>query len=871
MAVTESTTTTAQLSPLTIVAVRSDALTLPTIDGALALPLGPDELEVLSALAGTGRFEATTPEHHAFLTALDERHLLLPPTTTTRSLVVGPEPTPPAVALPPDDVELFATTPAILAVTPRGFAALDHDGGTVAVLSTVELLVLAGYRAPATRPAALALTEAVLGARAFDEATHDRATARLLGTGLLRLSGTEGRMGQALREKKSNDMRAAVIKNMQLRAAVDRRLAELHEAERAREARTGVTRTKIIPIHNQGSSPPLSLGMIFAYVDAFEGGRLTERYLPWPDWVAPRRSADELTAEPAIFLFTDYLWSHGQNLEISKAVKERSPGSLTIHGGPDCPSYEADVEEYFAANPHVDVAVHGEGEVTTAELLAALPDGVPGDAPLDLRPLAGVPGLSFRDGDRVVHTGRRERLSDLDVLPSPYLTGVFDAYREVPEISVTLETNRGCPYGCTYCDWGSNINARIRKFDLDRVLGELEWCAVNHVQGIGLADANFGIFERDVDIAARVVELKAEHGYPKACTGSYAKNTVKHLEKIIRGWIDGGIVTLGVLSLQTMDPDTLDAVRRSNIKTEKYDQLAREFRRNDLPLYVDLMMGLPGQTFGSFVDDLQACIDREVQAKIHETALLVNSPMNEPAYRETHGIQIRRPGAAGTVTPDALVIVQTNSMSRQDFEDMRRLRRMYLFCENFGVLRHVSRFVRHETGVREVDVYERLRRAATEEPWRWPAGAYLVDMIHDLMCAPVSWRPFVEEVGEFVRTEIGVPDSSALRTVLDVQHALLPSTGRHYPATIELEHDYAAWHAEVLAAKFSTEDWPSEVAPLSTFGPATFTVDDPWSLSDHMLGGNLEGAWFDTWDLDSPVARPGPLSRSKLDPDELWS
>ena len=79
-----------------------------------------------------------------------------------------------------------------------------------------------------------------------------------------------------------------------------------------------------------------------------------------------------------------------------------------------------------------------------------------------------------------------------------------------------LETNRGCPYGCTFCDWGSATQSRIRKFDLDRVFAELEWCATHKVHQVFLADANFGIFERDVEIAEKVAELKLEHGYPRA-------------------------------------------------------------------------------------------------------------------------------------------------------------------------------------------------------------------------------------------------------------------------------------------------------------------------------------------------------------------
>ena len=49
---------------------------------------------------------------------------------------------------------------------------------------------------------------------------------------------------------------------------------------------------------------------------------------------------------------------------------------------------------------------------------------------------------------------------------------------------------------------GFGNNVQIRKFDLDRVFAEIEWCAKSKVRSI-CADANFGIFARDVDIAHR--------------------------------------------------------------------------------------------------------------------------------------------------------------------------------------------------------------------------------------------------------------------------------------------------------------------------------------------------------------------------------
>jgi radical SAM superfamily enzyme YgiQ (UPF0313 family) len=162
---------------------------------------------------------------------------------------------------------------------------------------------------------------------------------------------------------------------------------------------------------------------------------------------------------------------------------------------------------------------------------------------------------------------------------------------------VTLETNRGCPYGCTFCDWGSATTSRVRKYDIDRVFGELQWCSDMRITSVSVADANFGMFARDVDIAAELARVRSTSDFPRAFGVSYAKNTVKHLEQIIGMLTDAGVMSQGVLSLQSMDADTLQVVHRSNIKTERYDALAAWMRSAKLP-WVELMMGLPGMTVG---------------------------------------------------------------------------------------------------------------------------------------------------------------------------------------------------------------------------------------------------------------------------------
>ncbi|MDZ7783945.1 MAG: radical SAM protein [Halioglobus sp.] len=287
-----------------------------------------------------------------------------------------------------------------------------------------------------------------------------------------------------------------------------------------------------------------------------------------------------------------------------------------------------------------------------------------------------------------------------------------------------LETNRGCPFGCTFCDWGSATLSRVRKFNIDRVFEEIEWCARNQIQTASFADANFGMLERDVSIAEKIAEMKRTYGYPKTVATNYAKNNVKHLRKIIEIFASVEILTKGVVSLQSMDEVTLKVIDRSNIKLEKYNELTTEFRQAHLPLAADIMMGLPGSTPRSFFNDLQECTDRDVRVRANPTLLLTNSPMNDPQYREEHGI-VAKPGD---------ILMETASYTREEWHDMNELRMAFNLFDNWGVLRYVGRFVRSATGMGEVEFYDRLRRQALRHPDDWPV------VVTTLKTLETTWR-----------------------------------------------------------------------------------------------------------------------------------
>ncbi len=837
--------------------------------------LGEDDLHALAAIDATG-----APPPGADLSRLVADGWVRPGPADPPTATAAPGPTPPAAPGPAVPVEGWLRLPHVLTCALRRGRFIFHDqhGRPVAALDADELALLAGFATAATLPTAVERWQAVRPRPAADPTAT---IAGFVAAGLLVPADVEAPVEAPPEPSTTAEPTGGWTSARRL---VD----QMDAADAAYRAARGLTgrepRPAVVPVSHTAPifdrgwhivSPNLGLGLIFAYADVHEGGRLHDRYDFTLQWMPRRRTIKRILAEhgPSVFLFSNYLWSLSENLEVSALVKELSPESVTVHGGPSTPKYDADTARFLARHPHVDVAVRGEGELTTAELLDALDGRVAGrlDRPdRGLAPLRDVAGLTYRSDDGPVRTPDRDRFAELDAIPSPYLTGLFDGYANGAARFVILESNRGCPYGCTFCDWGSATLSRIRKFDHERVDAELEWCARNQVSTLLLADANFGIFPRDVEIAQRIVDLKQRFGYPLAVTICFAKNTAKYLQPIIQLFIDNGILTEGNLALQSTDAGTLATIARKNIKTETYVQVAEEFRQAGLPLITDLIIGLPGSTVDSFAEDLQFCIDNQVTSRMVRLEVLVNSPMNDPAYRSEHRIVPVVEPADITGGRRALVL-STATYTRADLGRMLRLRDIMTVAENVGLYRHAALWVHHVTGRREIDLYRLIDDRCRAEPERWPLLLWSLRHLVHLAVPPLSWPQLHEEFGRFLVEEAGAPPGSALDTVLAVCTALAPALHRPFPETVALPHDYAAWYHEAFAARRRPGGrWREEVPPLDSFGPGTLTVSDPLQVTGLIDGSRpvRDGETVD-WELRSEVSRSAAMRHIEHTPEEL--
>ncbi|GAG96507.1 unnamed protein product, partial [marine sediment metagenome] len=249
-------------------------------------------------------------------------------------------------------------------------------------------------------------------------------------------------------------------------------------------------------------------------------------------------------------------------------------------------------------------------------------------------------------------------------------------------------------------------------------------------------------------------------------------------------------------------------------------------------------------------------IDRDIPARINHTTMLVNSPMNNPEYRTEHQIETGTALGPGKMP----ILVSTKTYTRDDLEVMLNVRQLYILLDNFGVLRLCSRFMRQQTGMQEMDFYQKLLDIAgrPQKQVQWPVLNTLVNWGQHLMTPVYSWALVLDELRLFLVQECGVPDDGALDSILMAQHALLPAHGRAYPYSVELSHDVVAWHTQMLAAKAAGHwrDWQMVVPPLSEFPAGRLDVNDKDGWVTDMLGCELElSSAGVNWDMDSGIGR----------------
>jgi len=345
------------------------------------------------------------------------------------------------------------------------------------------------------------------------------------------------------------------------------------------------------------------------------------------NWIEPMvRQEDEDTCMQYLrdnggvdyFVISVYSWNVDHHHKLAKRVKREWPDCTIIAGG-----YE--VTTKWEQHDYIDKIVIGDPETVFAKIV----DGV----------------ITEKVTTNYLREWNTSAILDNHV---EYHNMVASTHLyEGEKLAYVYETNRGCPYSCTFCAWGDANRKKIIPKELDVIKQELDVLLKSNITVLRVSDANFGIMHNDKAIAEHMVHLSKQRTLPlDHIDFSWAKNNKDKVYEIVE--VLGNLINRFKYGVQDTAPDVATAIRRAEKKT--WDRAFDEYKSKgpkNVPLRLDLIIGLPGQSKDRFFIQMQQFMDLDLDIpNVYLCNILPNTEMANPEYQEEYGIKFAKEKAS---------------------------------------------------------------------------------------------------------------------------------------------------------------------------------------------------------------------------------
>jgi radical SAM superfamily enzyme YgiQ (UPF0313 family) len=363
---------------------------------------------------------------------------------------------------------------------------------------------------------------------------------------------------------------------------------------------------------------PYGVGCIKSYFHKYAESRdqYDVRILQDPE----RFISSYLSNPPEVVAFSNYSWNRDLSYGLAEEVKRRRPSTLVVFGGPNYPLEDPSRESWFKSFPAVDIYVTGEGE----EPFAALIDLWSELGDVEAVKRAGIEGChALVDGQLFRASDVTPRLKSLDLVPSPYVQGYLDEFLGSPRLIPLTETNRGCPFACTFCEKGVSSWNKMTFGSIGRFEEEIRYIAQRTKSSfLVLADNNFGMFKEDAEAAKAMTKTYREFGYPLqvySATGKSRYDRVAQAMKELEGRMP---VTVAV---QSLDADVLKNIKRKNLPLDNLIEVSQgRYSATNQRSRSEMILGLPGDTREKHINGLCELMDAGVSFLLAYTLILLD-------------------------------------------------------------------------------------------------------------------------------------------------------------------------------------------------------------------------------------------------------
>ena len=371
------------------------------------------------------------------------------------------------------------------------------------------------------------------------------------------------------------------------------------------------------------------------------------QYVNWKTSLVINKTAKELLDflvlhDIDVLCASLYVWNVQDILDIFDGIKEKyfdvtQKQLKIVFGGPSCNVLH---DDWGKVCPYVDHFVVGQGEKAWASLALNF---------------IGVTTLD-NTATNIVHfasktskpTYQHEFIRGIHY--SPYLESKDAVQQLIKEyegytLAWPYETQRGCPYHCSFCDWNGGQSNKTQKRKEVNFIDEIDFFAENKMYNLHISDANFGMWDVDVDIMERLVKHKLD-GHPFGFQSfNMSKLINANYKKIMWMIVKYNFNTIWVkLSVQDIHKNVLDAIDRpgnwdaaKEFGLELYKEFAIERK---LKIFVELIIGLPEQTVESWTETLDEIYSSGFIPRSYPFLILVNAPVKyNQEYRAKYGIK----------------------------------------------------------------------------------------------------------------------------------------------------------------------------------------------------------------------------------------
>ena len=169
------------------------------------------------------------------------------------------------------------------------------------------------------------------------------------------------------------------------------------------------------------------------------------------------------------------------------------------------------------------------------------------------------------------------------------------------------------------------------------------------------------------------------------------------------------------LARQTNSKEALKSVKRDNIKLEAYSDLEKRFNNLQIPVYAEMITGLPGETYKSWTDGLGSLLDSNInnQIFVYQAEVYPNTELNEDAYRKKHKIKTKKiellethcsPKDQKWLKEYQEIVVETSTMTQEDWKKRNLFSVSLMLLHSFKAGFYLMNYFKNEMNISGKDL-----------------------------------------------------------------------------------------------------------------------------------------------------------------------